>query len=267
MSVKVVHLCALVALLAAFAGSAIAQPVCPQGQGRLRDGEPCIPVHLLNYLYCLSHSGGGKIEIVKKEERSHSDELEISIGGKGSGVIISVEGAGGIKREEASRALKELSEKLDPSLAKNCKDLAVVPQQSPTPDVSMIFPQLAGRWVSNMSRPTSNVWNCRTDRSLQFALTFESFDVGSRTFHGTFYNSDVCPGSPQWPSEQSGKVIYEIVRRDPLQLLARFVTTTCIKDGAECSAGAFGTDPVPVTVYVDGGLLKYGNNMRVYHRQ
>ena len=109
---------------------AYGQSACPAGQAKLRDGEPCIPNHLRNYLYCLSQSGGGKVEVVKKEESTTSSRLEVTIGGKGSGVIIKGEGSGSVRKEEEARALKELSEKLDPSLTKNCKDLATAPRSA-----------------------------------------------------------------------------------------------------------------------------------------
>jgi hypothetical protein len=75
-------------------------------------------------LYCLSQSGGGRIEVVKKDDTTKSTGYEVNIGGKGSGVLIKGEGSGAFKSTETTRALKELSEKLDPSLTKNCKDLA-----------------------------------------------------------------------------------------------------------------------------------------------
>src|SRR5687768_5351282 len=97
---------------------------CANGQRQLNAGEPCIPEALFNYLYCLSRSGGGKIEVSKKDENSGSKALEVSLSGKGSGVVISGEGAVGYKTSDANRTVKELVEKIDPTLAANCKDLA-----------------------------------------------------------------------------------------------------------------------------------------------
>ena len=104
--------------------ASLAQQACPSGQSRLREGEPCIPAALFNYLYCLSQSGGGKIEVVKKDDTTKSTGYEVNIGGKGSGVVISGEGSGTFKSTETTRAIKELSEKLDPSLTKNCRELS-----------------------------------------------------------------------------------------------------------------------------------------------
>lgn len=104
--------------------SAQAQGACPVGSSRLNSGEPCIPEQLFNYLYCLSKSGGGKVEIQKKTDNSNSKSLEISVGGKGSGVVFSGEGNVGVKKSDANRLVKEVSEKIDPTLAARCESLA-----------------------------------------------------------------------------------------------------------------------------------------------
>jgi len=76
----------------------------------------------------LSQSGGGKIELRKKDDVSKSSSLEVAIGGKGTGVVIKGEATGSVKTAEVARAVKELNEKLDPALTKNCKELASVPR-------------------------------------------------------------------------------------------------------------------------------------------
>lgn len=114
-------------------GLACAQAACASGQARLKDGDPCIPSHLVNYLYCLGGSGGGRVEVKKKEDASSSKQLEVTIGGKGSGVVIRGEGSGSVKNAEVTRVLKELDEKLDPSLTKNCKELASPPKAALPP--------------------------------------------------------------------------------------------------------------------------------------
>lgn len=109
-------------------GIAEAAPdACPGGQRQLNDGEPCIPEVLFNYLYCLSKSGGGKIEVGSKTENSNQTSREIKLGGKGSGVIISGSGAGSFRQDDASRAVREISERIDPSLATKCEGLARSP--------------------------------------------------------------------------------------------------------------------------------------------
>lgn len=97
---------------------------CKSGERQLNSGEPCIPAGLFNYLYCLKQSGGGKIEVQKKSDDSTSKQLEIAVGGKGSGVVLSGELSGGFKKAETQRAARELSEKLDPTLAARCQSIA-----------------------------------------------------------------------------------------------------------------------------------------------
>ncbi len=108
----------------ALTSSAFAQQTCPSGQSRLGGEEPCIPSQLFNYLYCLKQSGGGKIEVVERDDTTKARSLEVNIEGKGSGVVIKGEGIGGFKSAETTRVLKELNEKLDPSLTSNCKEFA-----------------------------------------------------------------------------------------------------------------------------------------------
>lgn len=101
-----------------------AAETCSRGYGTLNAGEPCIPQSLLNYLYCLGKSGGGKIEVVQSSENSANHSSEIAINGRGSGVVISG-GVGGIlKKADVVRVAKGIREKLDPSLVSNCKSLA-----------------------------------------------------------------------------------------------------------------------------------------------
>lgn len=118
-------------LLAACAALGPASPLaagetCTSGQRTLNPGEPCIPEVLFNYLYCLKNSGGGKFEVRNKEDVSGAKALEIGFQGKGSGVIVKGEGGVNFKQDDASRAVKELSEKVDPSLATKCESLARV---------------------------------------------------------------------------------------------------------------------------------------------
>lgn len=107
-----------------FAHIAMAQ-ACPPGQSRLHEGDPCIASQLVDYLYCLSQSGGGKVEIVQRGDFKKNGNLEINIAGKGSGVVIKGEGSAATKNSSSSQAVSELSEKLDASLTSNCKQLAI----------------------------------------------------------------------------------------------------------------------------------------------
>lgn len=123
---------AVIAVVAmSLSSSAFSAENCTAGQRRLNDGEPCIPETLFNYLYCLSKSGGGKVEVTKKDDSSAAKGLEISVGGKGSGVIVKGEGNVGFKQTDANRVVKELSERIDPSLASKCESLSRPPATSP----------------------------------------------------------------------------------------------------------------------------------------
>jgi hypothetical protein len=128
-------------LMAIFSSAGYAQDSCPVGLKRLNPGEPCIPETLFNYLYCLKNSGGGVIEITKKSDSSDSKGLEISVGGKGSGVVISGEGNVAVKKSDANRIVQEVSKKIDPTLAANCKSLVEAP---PPQKVSLDFKALLG---------------------------------------------------------------------------------------------------------------------------
>lgn len=103
---------------------ALSSESCPKGEKRLRANEECIPASLFNYLYCLQQSGGGKIEVIRKSGDETTKNLEIQLSGKGSGVVIKGEGGGAIKKSDATKAARELQEKLDPSLSANCKYFA-----------------------------------------------------------------------------------------------------------------------------------------------
>lgn len=123
--------CFAVALVAMSLSSAVySAESCTAGQRRLNDGEPCIPEMLFNYLYCLSKSGGGRVEVTKKDDSSAANGLEISVGGKGSGVIVKGEGNVGFKQTDANRVVKEISERIDPSLASKCESLSRPPSTS-----------------------------------------------------------------------------------------------------------------------------------------
>lgn len=64
------------------------------------------------------------MEIQRKTDNSNSKSLEISVGGRGSGVVFSGEGNLGVKKSDANRLVKEVSEKIDPTLAARCESLA-----------------------------------------------------------------------------------------------------------------------------------------------
>jgi len=100
------------------------QASCHAAHARLRDGEPCIPFQLVAYLYCLRQSGDGKIEVIRRQDITISRSLEVKIAGKASGVVLQSGAQGGVNQVEVTRVLQQLNEKLDPSLTRNCKDLA-----------------------------------------------------------------------------------------------------------------------------------------------
>lgn len=119
------HVLFLICALASLSVTpAMSSESCPKGEKRLRANEECIPASLFNYLYCLQQSGGGKIEVIRRSGDETAKSLEIQLSGKGSGVVIKGEGGGAIKTSDATKAARELQEKLDPSLTANCKYFA-----------------------------------------------------------------------------------------------------------------------------------------------
>lgn len=123
--VQMIHIATVLVFVAALVPTlSVAADTCAPGQRRLNNGEPCIPETLFNYLYCLSKSGGGKIEVASKGDSSTTKGLEVTVDGKGSGVILKGEGSAGFKQTEANRVAKEISERIDPSLAARCQTLS-----------------------------------------------------------------------------------------------------------------------------------------------
>jgi hypothetical protein len=123
-------------LLAATTLQAVAQGVCPKGEKRLRPTEECLPAILFNYLYCLEKSGGGKIEVKKRETGEKTKSIEIGFAGAASGVVLKGQASTGYKKNDTEKAVKELEEKIDPSLASKCQAIAkfaAAPAQKPQP--------------------------------------------------------------------------------------------------------------------------------------
>src|SRR5690349_2140204 len=91
--------CSLIVLLACLPLRAFAADACDKGEKRLHPTEECIPKLLFNYLYCLEKSGGGRVEVNRRDVKDTSNDLEIRIGGKGAGVIVKGEGDARLKKE------------------------------------------------------------------------------------------------------------------------------------------------------------------------
>lgn len=121
----------VIGLLAA--SSVLAESACGDGERRLNPGEPCIPATMANYLFCLSQSGGGRIEVSTKEESSSDKKYGIKVTGQGSGVVVKAGGSVEGNRSEAIQAAQTSTEKRDPSLAANCKEFAASAQAPPPP--------------------------------------------------------------------------------------------------------------------------------------
>jgi hypothetical protein len=98
-----------------------AEEACPANTNRLTSGEPCIPLRLFTYLYCLKNSGGGRVEVHELDDKDRGKTFEIVLNGKGSGVIIKGEGAGTFKSTEADRAIHDVSAKMDATLVERCE--------------------------------------------------------------------------------------------------------------------------------------------------
>ncbi|GJH23811.1 hypothetical protein [Caballeronia novacaledonica] len=96
---------------------------CGPDEKTLHVGEPCMPAHLVNYLYCLEHSGGGKISVKESSTDDKHSALQISIGGEGSGVIFKGKGSGTMSKSDSEKITKDIEETLNPSLAAICKKL------------------------------------------------------------------------------------------------------------------------------------------------
>jgi len=101
---------------------------CPKGEKKLHNNEECIPVSLFNYLYCLEKSGSGRIEITRNSAKDNRNNLEVTLEGKGSGVVIKGSGAGKVTTSNSNKAALEIHEKLDPTLAKNCAQYINIPK-------------------------------------------------------------------------------------------------------------------------------------------
>lgn len=151
-----IHIAPVLVFVAALVPTlSIAADTCAPGQRRLNNGEPCIPEMLHNYLYCLSKFGEGKVEIVRKGDSSTTRGLEVNVSGKGSGVIFKGEGSGGSKQAEANRAVKEVSERIDPSLAKRCQEIAGS-ASPPTPPIAQNSHTSQGSRLGSTSKSAPN---------------------------------------------------------------------------------------------------------------
>ena len=151
-----------------------AADVCRAGESRVKESEPCIPNHLRNYLYCLITSGGGKVEIIKKDDAAQTKNVEINLEGKGSGIVIKGEGSGGFKQAESNRAVKELSEKIDPSLAARCESLSKIAVSEPKkskPEVSK--PKKSKPEVSEPKKPKPEVSEPKKPNPVEKKLSWQ----------------------------------------------------------------------------------------------
>jgi hypothetical protein len=95
---------------------------------------------MVAYLYCLTNSGGGTIEVSTTADASGQKKFDIKVAGEGSGVIVKAGGSVAVGHSEAKSAIKTFTEKLDPSLATKCHDLAKLvgaPPKSPPKKAAM----------------------------------------------------------------------------------------------------------------------------------
>ena len=103
---------------------------CKKGSKSLHPGEPCIPEVLFNYLYCLSNSGNGKIEVVHSGDDSSDSGVEVKATGEGRNLVLSGKVGASYKKDEATRLVKLAQEKLDPNLVTNCRAIAEISNNS-----------------------------------------------------------------------------------------------------------------------------------------
>jgi hypothetical protein len=104
--------------------AAFADDVCKSGERKVNVNAPCMPEKLVEYLECLQESGSGTVEFKSREGSDNSSSLQITFGGKASGVIVKRDAGGQYSRSEAAKATRELEAKLDPSLTARCEELA-----------------------------------------------------------------------------------------------------------------------------------------------
>ena len=130
---------------------------CKPGEKQLRAGEICIPAGMADYLYCLQNSGGGTVEIVHKGSDTQSNDLQITLGGKASGIVIRGDANGSVSNKSSKVATDELQAKLDPGLAGTCKAFA------------------------------DKVPTVTADDSARVEFRYENMS-GGKTIHGRFFN-------------------------------------------------------------------------------
>lgn len=118
---------------------------CAAGTKRLAEKEPCIPTPLFNYLYCLSKSGDGKISVVKKASTANTASNNTTVAASGSGVVISIGGSIDLKRDEVKKAISEIEQKIDPSLASKCESFA---RSSDATQVAQSWPRTDGAYLA-----------------------------------------------------------------------------------------------------------------------
>ena len=104
--------------------AASADDVCKSGERKVNVNAPCMPEKLVDYLECLQESGSGTVGFKSREGSDNSSSLQITFGGKASGVIVKRDAGGQYSRSEAAKATRELEAKLDPSLTARCEELA-----------------------------------------------------------------------------------------------------------------------------------------------
>lgn len=103
--------------------AASANDVCKSGERKVNVNAPCMPEKLVDYLECLQESGSGTVEFKSREGSDNSSSLQITFGGKASGVIVKRDAGGQYSRSEAAKATRELEAKLDPSLTARCESV------------------------------------------------------------------------------------------------------------------------------------------------
>lgn len=110
---------------AVFCVSVAAENNCPAGLGTFKGG-PCIPSRMVNYLFCVDSISKGRVEISVESADSKSNSLDVSAAGGGSGIVIKAQGSAGYKEADVENAFRKVTEKIDPTLAQNCKDMSTL---------------------------------------------------------------------------------------------------------------------------------------------
>ena len=148
-----------------YASNVLADNACKQGEKRFELNAPCMPDRLVDYLYCLQKSGGGKVAFKSRAASDKSDSFEITFGEKPSGVIVQGYVSGASRSLEAANVTRDLEEKLRPDITASCKAISS--------EIKGCEPEQTSDWERTD-------WNETLNPSLNFMLNGRGRIVGAK---------------------------------------------------------------------------------------